>query len=418
MTILVSESTLGVMNKNTAPRQRALVVGLGVSGIASALRLHKAGWDVVVLEKAAERRSGGYFIGLFGTGIAAAERLGIELPDRLSADIATYNVDRADRRRRAMNFTDAVPGRARLVVRGDIEDGAFHALPEDVEIRYSSVPVALRQDDDGVEVDVADRAAATATTERFDLVVGADGLRSTVRRLAFGPDEGRIHRLGYMIAACSLPGPAPGYRLKEGIIMAEQGRSAWVFPFADRAPTVLFNYRTDDVDAEFTRPAIDSLRARFGPEPTGGTLGWLLDRFEQAPDHLFDSAEQVRLDRWHQDRVVLVGDAAWCLTLYSGMGASTGLAGADMLGTMLERYPGEVPRALRAWEAKLRPFIEYHQGTGMAMRRLFVPADPTEYRIRSVMNRVMATRPGREFLSKRRHRSESSRMKTIDIALV
>ncbi|MGW0706223.1 FAD-dependent monooxygenase [Streptomyces sp. NPDC002643] len=408
------------MKTNTTPRQRALVVGLGVSGTASALRLHRAGWDVVVLEKAAERRRGGYFLTLFGTGITAAERLGIEVPDRFSEEIAYYNVDRAGRRRRGMGFAEAVPGASRPVVRGDVEEAAFHALPEDVEIRYSSVPVALHQsaeDTDGVRVDIEDRASGAVTTERFDLVVGADGLRSTVRRLAFGPDDGRIHRLGYMRAACALPGPVPGFRSTDGIVMSELGRSAWVFAFADRPPTVLFTYRTDDVDGEFTRPAIDSLRAVFGPEPTGSTLGWLLDRFEQAPDHLFDTAEQVRLDTWHRGRVVLVGDSAWCLTLYSGMGASSGLAGADMLGTMLERYPADVPRALAAWEAKLRPFIEFHQGSGMVMRKLFVPADRAEYEIRSVFDHVVGTTLGRTLVSKLEHHSKASRMKTVDIGL-
>ncbi|MER7515609.1 FAD-dependent monooxygenase [Streptomyces sp. NPDC126499] len=405
------------MKTHTSPRRRALVVGLGVSGTAAALRLHRAGWDVLVLEKAAERRRGGYFIGLFGTGITAAERLGIELPDRFSADIAYYTVDRAGRRRRCLSFTDAVPGRARPVVRGDIEQAAFDALPEDVEIRYASVPAALRHDEDGVRVDIEDRAAGTRTTERFDLVVGADGLRSTVRRLAFGPDEGRLHRLGYMLAACALPGPVPGFRGTDGIVMTERGRSAWVFPFADRPPTVLFNYRTDDVDGALSRPAAASLREVFGPRPTGRTLGWLLDRFEEAPEHLFDTAEQVRLDTWHQGRVVLLGDAAWCMTLYSGMGASTGLAGADLLGTMLERCPGDVPRALRAWEAKLRPFIAFHQSTGMDMRKLFVPAGRTEYRIRTVMDRVVGTELGRRVLSQRQHRSKAARMKTVDVAL-
>ncbi|WP_369035969.1 FAD-dependent monooxygenase [Streptomyces adonidis] len=405
------------MNTNTDPRQRALVVGLGVSGTASALRLHKAGWDVTVLEKAAERRRGGYFLTLFGTGITAAERLGIEVPDRFSEDIAYYNVDRAGRRRRGMGFAEAVAGESRPVVRGDVEQAAFDALPEDVEIRYASVPVALRQDEDGVHVDIENRASGTVTTEQFGLVVGADGLRSTVRRLAFGPDDGHIHRLGYMLAACALPSSVPGFRGTDGIVMSEQGRSAWVFAFADRPPTVLFNYRTDDVDGEFTRPAIDSLRAVFGPEPTGSTLGWLLDQFEQAPDHLFDTAEQVRLDTWHQGRVVLVGDSAWCLTLYSGMGASSGLAGADMLGTMLEQHPGDVPGALRAWEAKLRPFIEFHQETGIAMRKLFVPADHTEYQIRSLFDHVVGTTVGRTVVSKLEHRSKASRMKTVDIGL-
>ncbi|MEU5870672.1 FAD-dependent monooxygenase [Glycomyces sp. NPDC047369] len=404
------------MNANLAPRQRALVVGLGISGIASAVRLHQAGWDVQILERAPERRRGGYFIGVFGTGLAAAERMGIELPNRMSDALATYNVDRSGRRTRAMNFTDAVPGRVRPVMRGDIEDAAYKALSADVAIRYSSAPAAIRQDPGGVEVDIENRADGTASTERFDLLVGADGLRSTVRRTVFGPDEDCLHRLGYMLAAFALPGAVPGFRQTDGLVMAEQGRSAWVFPFADRPPTVLFNYASGDIDAEFTRSPIESLRAAFGPEPTGATLGWLLDRFEDAPDHLFDTPEQVRLDRWHVGRVVLVGDAAWCPTLYSGMGAATGLAGPDLLGTMLERHPGDIAAALGAWEAKLRPFIEYQQTTGMDMRKIFVPADPSEYRIRRLMNRMTGTAPGRRLFQTFQHRSKAAKSKTLDIA--
>jgi 2-polyprenyl-6-methoxyphenol hydroxylase-like FAD-dependent oxidoreductase len=405
------------MNKNTTSRQRALVVGLGISGAASALRLHRAGWDVVVLEKAAERRRGGYFVALFGTGIAAAERLGIAdaVPDRADPDGVTYDIDRTGRRRPGLGYGN-LPGQTHLVVRGDIEDAAFTALPDEVEIRYSTVPVAVDQYSDGVDVQIRDLNTETTTIERFDLVVGADGLRSTVRRLAFEPEQNRIHRLGYMIAAYSLPEPVPGFRQQDGLIMAEPGRSVWVFSFTNRPPTVLFSYRTDDVDAEFTRPAIDSLRAAYGPEPTGSTLGWLLDQFETAPDYLFDSAEQVHLDHWHRGRVVLVGDAAWCLTLYSGMGASTGLAGADLLGTMLERHPHDVPRALQDWEEHLRPFIDHHLRSGVSMRSFFTPADRTEHLLRSLTTKLSRLPIAGKLLAKTKIDSADARMKNLDIA--
>ena len=405
----------GITDKNTTSRQRALVVGLGIAGIASAVRLHRAGWDVVVLEKAPERRRGGYFIALFGTGLAAAERLGVAdaVPDRVAADSVNYDVDRTGRRRRGVSYSDVFGG-SRLVLRGDIEDAAFTALPDQVEIRYSTVPIALNQDLDGVDVEIRDLTTQTTTVERFDLVVGADGLRSTVRRLAFEPDQSPIRRLNYMIAVHALPEPVPGYRPQDGLIMAEAGRSVWVFSFADRPPSVLFSYRTDDVDAEFTRPAIESLRVAYGPEPTGSTLGWLLEQFEKAPDHLFDSAEQVHLDHWHRGRVVLVGDAAWCLTVYSAMGASTGLAGADLLGTMLERHPHDVPRALQDWEDQLRPFIDHHLGSGVTMRGFFTPGNRAELLLRSVMLRA-ARLPIAGWLFAKMMASRA-RMKSVDIA--
>ncbi|MEW1847138.1 monooxygenase, partial [Nonomuraea angiospora] len=65
------------MDTSNGDGRRALVVGLGISGIATALRLRQIGWTPVIVERAAARRSDGYFIALFGAGRAAAQRLGI-----------------------------------------------------------------------------------------------------------------------------------------------------------------------------------------------------------------------------------------------------------------------------------------------------------------------------------------------------
>lgn len=378
---------------NQAKRPRALVVGLGIAGMAAALRLRQIGWEPVVAERAPGRRSGGYFIMLFGAGTASAQRLGVldAIGDRSHPEVRNYSVNRAGRRTSGMNpATSPGPNRPRLLLRGDVERGLFDALPEDVEIRYSTVPTRITQDAGAAEVDLHDTAADTVSTERFDLVVGTDGMRSTVRRLVFGPDD-HLHPLNYMIGATLLDGPVEGFGPREGTILAEPGRSVWTFPFKDHAPSLLFSYRTSDVDAEFRRPAIESIRAAFGPQPPGPILEHLFTRFEQADDYLFDSVNQVRMPRWHRGRVVLAGDAAWCVTLYAGMGASSGIAGGELLGTMLERHAGDVPGALRAWEARLRPFITTEQESAFTTRRLFTPHDRREHLVRAVMMRVMSS---------------------------
>ncbi|MFI6793154.1 FAD-dependent monooxygenase [Nonomuraea sp. NPDC050383] len=222
----------------------------------------------------------------------------------------------------------------------------FTALLDDVEIRYSTVPTSITQDDAAAEVTLHDTAADTTVTERFDLVIGTDGMRSTVRRLVFGPDEEYLHPLNYMVAAALLDGPVDGFKLHEGLVLAEPGRSVWALPSADHAPSLLFSYRTADIDAEFRRPPIESIRAAYGPEPTGPLLEGLLTRYEQAPDALFDSVHQVKMPRWHRGRVVLIGDSAWCVTLYAGMGASKGMAGGELLGTMLPTPPRRPARGV------------------------------------------------------------------------
>lgn len=377
--------------------RRVLIVGLGISGIATALRLHRAGWEPVIIERAPERRKGGYFIGLFGTGQASARRLGVleAMGNRKHPQSMTYEINRANRRSKGRSFAD-LPGEPRMLLRGDIENGLFSALPEGVEIRFSTVPTRIEQVDRGVDVTLTHTKTGAAVTERFDLVVGADGMRSTVRKLVFGPHEDFLYPLNYMIGAAILSKPVSGYNLHDGVILAEAGRSAWVFPFADHNPGVLFSYRVDDVDAQFRRPPIESLRKAYGPEPAGPLLSELLDEFAAAEESLFDSVNQVRMDRWHKGRVVLVGDAAWCLTLYSGMGASTGLAGSELLGNMLEKYPDDVGRALVAWEEKLRPFIVDLQADGLKTRAFFTPSGEAQRIVRATFLRLAGspvTRP-------------------------
>lgn len=365
-------------------KPRALVVGMGIGGLATALRLHDVGWETVLVERAAERRGAGYFVGMFGTGQAAAARLGVldAIGNRTDPASITYDVERDGRRRPGMGYGD-LPGNPQLILRGDVEAALYDRVVPLAELRFGTTPVAVDESADGVDVTLRTTTGgqageqsgehSTETTERFDLVVGADGLRSTVRRLVFGPDSDYLNPFNHIIGATTLEEPAPGFTAMDGLVLAEPGRSVWVFPFADHQPGILFNYRTDDEDAQFRRPPIESLRLAFGPEPTGPVLGNLLDQFEAADDFLFDSVHQVVMPSWHTDRVVLLGDSAWCVTLYSGMGASSALAGADLLGTVLQRNPGNPARALREWEMRLRPFIADHQRSGRRDLMMFVP---------------------------------------------
>jgi 2-polyprenyl-6-methoxyphenol hydroxylase-like FAD-dependent oxidoreductase len=358
-----------------APRHHALVVGLGISGIASAISLHQAGWQVTVAERASGRRRGGYFIGLFGLGRNAAAHLGAldNLHDRRGPDSENLEIDRAGVVGDTLGFADAPADTGPwMMLRGDVEQATFDALPEEVEIRFDTHPTRILQEVDAAHVTLENTKTGQSVEESYDLVVGADGNRSSVRQMVFGPHERYLKPLGDMICAFELPENPPGLRPDQGVIMTEIGRSMWVFPFKDHPATVLFTYRSDDPQAERKKDPRQAIREEFGPEPYGQYMDYALSVLDTAEDFIFDTTEQVHMPHWHQGRVVLVGDAAWCPTLYSGMGATSGIGGADLLGHCIAKNPDDIGAALDTWESTLRPYIKNFQDAGITGRTNFV----------------------------------------------
>jgi 2-polyprenyl-6-methoxyphenol hydroxylase-like FAD-dependent oxidoreductase len=266
------------------------------------------------------------------------------------------------------------------MLRGDIEAALWRGMSgdgtgiADVEVRFATVPVEIVDGATDVQVLLENLGTGEQYRESFALVVGADGLRSSVRRLVFGPHEEFLTTWNAMICAFQLQEQVPSFGATDSVVSARAGRAVWVFGLADRAPTVLLTYRTDDIEAQFTGPRVERLRAVFAgmDDPV---VRYALDALERAPDHLFDSVHQVKMPRWSTRRVVLVGDSAWCLTTFTGMGASASLRGGAALGAALRGHPDDLDAALDAYETGLRPFITAEQRKARVKQQRFVPSN-------------------------------------------
>ncbi len=312
---------------------------------------------------------------MFGSGRIAAEHLGIAgIRDRNALSGKNFNIDRHRVRKESIGFGN-LPTRPWMMLRGDVEQAAFEALPSTVNVTYSTTPTAIVQRANRATVTLKNTSNNAERTVDYDLVVGADGLRSTVRSLIWGPHTEYLSRVGDMICAFEMPEALPGLDIQDGATLLEPGRSFIVFNFEDHPPTVLFAYKSHDADADRARAKEIGVAARlrevYGTEPLGDMMEAALHHLENTDEYLFDSVEQTHVDHWHHGSVMLLGDAAWCPSLYSGMGATSSISGADVLRVMLHEHPDSLEKALSAWEAKLREPIADFQKAAFSMRTIF-----------------------------------------------
>lgn len=385
--------------------KRAIIVGAGIAGLAAALRLRQAGWEPVVLERAPARRRGGYALHLFGLGYDAAERMGI-LPALRERDFGALDLSgiEPDGRRRFSVPGAAIQamfgGRNLNLLRSDIEAVLYEAVCDKVEIRFGSTIQSVSQDAGGVRVLLSDDTVANA-----DVLIGADGRHSTVRELAFGREQRFRRDLDHVIAAF-IPQRPPGAVAEGSVaVLHAPGRTVNILNPGRGQAAAFLAYTSTDPAAELVKEPRPALRAAFGD--LGGVVADLLAQLDPSVSVYFDTGSQLTVDRWSRGRVVLLGDAAWLVTVFAGYGASLAVGGADLLGTALQRRPDDIPAALAAWEAELRPEVAKRQRQGGRRARQQLATSRAQLLVRELPLRLAALGPVSSVLQRRAQRRDA-----------
>ncbi|MFG1702624.1 FAD-dependent monooxygenase [Nonomuraea sp. M3C6] len=159
-----------------------------------------------------------------------------------------------------------------------------------------------------------------------------------------------------------------------------------------------FTYGTPDPAAELSKGPRRALQEAYRD------IAWAVpDLIMDMPADgcYFDSVSQIVADRWSAGRVVLLGDAAWCVTLFAGYGSSLAVGGAESLGTVLRRHPDDIPAALHEWEAELRPEVAERQAMGRRNTGSHAPANRLDLLKRDLPLRLATFPPVTRLL--RRH---------------
>ncbi|GAA2393274.1 FAD-dependent oxidoreductase [Dactylosporangium salmoneum] len=360
-----------------------LISGAGVAGTTAAYFLARSGWRVTVVERAAGVRSSGNPVDVRGPALPVARAMGVlpALREHATHADAMRVVDAAGRtiaRLPMQASPDAVE-----IPRADLAAVLFAAARDHADFRYDDAVTALEPDETGVGV-TFDRAAP----QRFDLVVGADGLHSAVRRLAFAPEREVVSHLGVWVATLPLGGPSDDPR--DVLMYNEPGRMVSVHPARGNALAALI-FRGAAVPGMDHRDT--AAHRRFVAAAYAGA-GWrtpqLLERLETA-ELYFDAVSRVHLPAWTRGRVTLVGDAASCVSLF-GDGSSLAMAGAHTLATALSGAPSDLGAALRRYEAEHRTRTDpkvRHAGRSAA---LIVPRSRLALAARNTAARLLTRR--------------------------
>ena len=348
-----------------------LISGIGVAGPTLAYWLGRSGFRVTMIERAPRLRNGGYVIDFWGLGYDIAERMG------LAGDIHRigYHVREMrivdDRGGRVTGFGTKVfqeltGGRYVTLARSDLSRLLFEKTASTTEAIFDDEIVSLQEVPDCVQVQFKHSGQ-----RRFDLVIGADGLHSNVRRLAFGPQHQFEKQLGYVVAAFEVNGYRP--RDEDVYLMYGQpGRMAGRFTLADNRTLFLFVFANESN----LLPATLELQKAMLREKYGDGK-WecprILDALDGAHEVYFDRVSQIRMEGWARGRIALAGDAAFCVSLTAGQGSALAMISAYVLAGELGNAGGQHEEAFDRYEALLRGYIHTKQQGAERFAAAFAP---------------------------------------------
>jgi 2-polyprenyl-6-methoxyphenol hydroxylase-like FAD-dependent oxidoreductase len=361
--------------------KKVLISGASVAGPALAYWLGRYGYDVTVVELAPALRQGGYAVDFRGeTNHLVLERMGVldDLRARQTGGSPMRFVDETGRQ--LLRLPAEFAGGDLEVLRSDLSQVLYEHSRTRAEYIFGDSIATMDEHAGGVDVTFESGAATT-----FDLVIGADGLHSIVRRLAFGPEQDYVSHLGYYIAGWDVPNEFGGER--DSLMYNVPGRlaSVGVDHRDERRAGTMFIFKSPKLDYDRRDPEHHKQLVRDHFTGLGWHVPQLLDGLAGARDLYFDSISRVDVDRWSTGRIALLGDAGYGATV-GGMGTGTAIVAAYVLAGELATR--DYRHAFASYENQLRKPVRGTQSGGNRTGKFLAPA--TRFGI-AARNRMMNT---------------------------
>lgn len=355
-----------------------LVSGASFAGLATAYWLNRLGYQVTVIEVASGLRKGGTPVDIEGETIGILQRMGMfdavrakalpprafEFKDAEDHTLGGFGVETG---------ADAPPRNRFEIHRDDLLEILFAGVDGSVEMLFGRSIKQLEDGADGVTVTLDNGSRRTCA-----LVFGCDGNRSNTRKLAFGCEKNFTYFMGGYVYLRVVPvtGLLPP---NVSQVFSVPGRTAMLNGYDDRTDIGLAFRTEGEIEYDYR----DRAQQRAMIHDHFDELGWkvpvTLKHVDTDDDFYFDRISQIRMPLWSKGRVVLVGDAGYCVSPVAGMGGSMAIIGAGRIAEALERHGADYAAAFQDYHDKLHAFVDEVQkrAANDGMATIF-PADDVE----------------------------------------
>ena len=347
--------------------RQVLISGAGIAGTTLAYWLRRHGFAPTVVERAPAPRVGGHAVDVRGTALGVVERMGVlERLRELRTDMRGMSFVNGAGKTLAKVTEHTLTGGLTdsddvEILRDDLTDVLASAAQEGVEYVYGDWITGIAQHAEGVRVTFAHGEARD-----FALVVGADGQHSAVRSLVFGAEKEFSHHMDTYLAVFTVPNFLDLDRWQT--FHLTPGKLAGIYSARENTEArAMLGFQSPELD--FDRHDLEQQRKLIADRFHG--QGWEVPRLvrEMASSELyFDSMTQIRMDRFTEGRVALVGDAGYGPSPLSGQGTSLALVGAYVLAGSLATARDH-RAAFATYEREMRPFVLRNQALAALNQR-------------------------------------------------
>jgi 2-polyprenyl-6-methoxyphenol hydroxylase-like FAD-dependent oxidoreductase len=333
-------------------QKKILISGASIAGPTLAFWLNRFGFTTTIVERNDSLRLGGQNIDIKGAAQQIAQLMGIEDEIRAAdtGELGVRFVDKNEITKAELPKGESEIGTSELeILRGDLAQILYNHTKDDTEYLFGNQTVSLDEFENGIKVSFQNGEERT-----FDLVICADGIRSRTRFLIFG-DEPVVRFLNLYISYFTIPKTPSDSRWARWY-NATGSRVIFIRPDNVGTARASFSFLSEPKGYEQKSLAEQKeiLKQKFAD------AGWeatrILATLDNDTEIYFDGISQVIAPNWSKGRCAMTGDAAFCPSPLSGMGASLSMVGAYILAGELSRH-SDYKQAFAGYEKLLRPYV-------------------------------------------------------------